>query len=102
MYNPQDGILNKVHGLSLTNDSSSSKKDSKKLVHVYIEIPNQNKISINEIVIDDMNLPPYDFKYQLIEFREYINDFSEKDQDEIEKYQFIFTNENTHIGVAKK
>lgn len=55
-----------------------------RLVHVYIEVPKQNKISINEIVVEDVNLPPYEFKYDLEEFREYVN--VDRDEDPITKY----------------
>ena len=97
-------LLNKVHGLSLSNEGDNS--SGKKLVHVYIEVPQENKISINEIVVEDKDLPPYDkpiFKYKLIEFREFINERAVKDYgDEIDQYQFIFTENNTHVAVARK
>jgi hypothetical protein len=106
---PQDGLLNKIHGLSLTNDSTATEnkdkksnkvEDPRRLVHVYIEVPDENKISINEIVVDDANLPPYKFEYSLVEFREYVS--VSRKADKIVQYQFVFTNDNLHIGVAMK
>ena len=34
-----------------------------------IEIAEQNKMSVNQLVINDGDLPPYDFDYKFIEER---------------------------------
>jgi len=69
-------------------------------IQVYIEIEKQNKISINELRIKNGCLPPYEFEYKFIEWREYIHRAPLNDP--IEKYQFVFNKDNKHAGVAKR
>ena len=58
---------NKIFGLALTKNGHEGD-----FVMVMIEIGRQNKISINELFIKKGCLPPYQFEYEFIEWREYI------------------------------
>lgn len=82
----------KIFGLALTSDGLRTAKNSEDFIHVMIEY--ENKITINKLVIADGDLPPYEFKYQFIEIREYIPRFGIWKNDPVEKYKFIINNDN--------
>jgi hypothetical protein len=42
-------------------------------IHLFIEIPNENKIQINELQVSKFKMPPYKFEYKMIQWREYIH-----------------------------
>ena len=90
----------KIHGLALTSDGLKTKANPNDFVLVFLEVPEHNKISINELRIGDGALPPYQFNYRFIEWREYAA--RQVLNDPITKYQFVFDKDNMHIGVAQR
>lgn len=67
-----------------------------------IEIEGQNKISINKLLIRDGDLPPYQFKYEFIELKEYIPREDGWVRDPVAQYKFVYNRDNIHVGVAKR
>jgi hypothetical protein len=61
----------KIHGLALISEGFKTPNNDKEFVLVFVEVPGDNLISINELRIQDGHMPPYDFKYEMVEWREY-------------------------------
>lgn len=82
--------------MALTNQSIE-----KDFVNLFIEMPDYNKISINELRVSSKNLPPYKFSYELVQWREYTGrQRTWTEPDPITTYRQVFTKEGMHVGVA--
>ena len=93
----------KIHGLALINEGIKSPTNNKEFVLVYVEVPETNLISVNELIIDDGCLPPFEFKYKMVEWREYSQrdkSYEYRNNDPIEKYQAVFDKTGRHSAVA--
>lgn len=71
-------------------------------VLVCIEIANENRISLNQLLIDYRNLPPYSeqFKYQFVEWKEYIKPTVLGEDDPIKEFQFTINKKGEQAAVA--
>jgi len=91
----------KIHGLALTSDGLKTDYNPNDFILVYLEIPKDNMISINGLVIEEGCLLPFEFKYKMVEWREYsprnIKDYR---YDPIKKYQAVFDHKGKHAAVA--
>lgn len=89
----------KIHKLGLTSAGLRTDTNHRDFILVFIEIAGQNLISINELVVQDGYLKPYEFKYQFVEWREFV-ERKTPTNDPIVDYQFVFKRGNIHAGAA--